>query len=127
MIKLLAAILISSLISLGYCSYIYSKPEAASFELYEYKQYQVKREKQADSFTTALDDFTRQTKESNGKAVMAMLNLPEAIGAKYGDEEIKRFMQLEFSIKQQYLIYIIISAAILIGSLIKLSFIRKKL
>jgi hypothetical protein len=118
-------ILVVALVLSAYFSYFYIKPEAASLELYEYKKQQLKAEKQMDSFAMALDDFEKKTKESNGKAVMAMLNLPVALNDGFSEDDKKRLIALEYDIKQQYLIYMFASVGLSLIALINLMLIRR--
>jgi hypothetical protein len=81
-------------------------PHLASQELYQIEKKNQDREKQMNSFAMALDDFDKQTKNSNGKAIMSMLNIPED-----APEELPK---LEFEIKSKALDEIVIYAIILI-------------
>jgi hypothetical protein len=100
----ISAIIVFGLLS--YNCYIYMNPHLASQELYQIEKKNQDREKQMNSFAMALDDFDKQTKNSNGKAIMSMLNIPEN-----APEELPN---LEFAIKSKALDEIVMNAIILI-------------
>ncbi len=73
----LLAISIFSFCKAGLDLYFYINPKFSSEKLYKIYQDEQRRQHQKDSFAMALDDFATKTKNSGGKAVMAVLNVPE--------------------------------------------------